>query len=110
MPDYFNKQGDPITMQEYVSLEEIEGYKQVAYDELDNGTHISTVWLGFDHGYGPGGPIIFETLVANSEWEEQEMYRYCTEEEALKHHKHLVDTYYDEREPISRWKQVTDEI
>jgi hypothetical protein len=33
----------------------------VARDDLPDGSYLSTVWLGLDHGFG-GRPLIFETM------------------------------------------------
>lgn len=43
--------------------------------------YISTVFLGFDHGFGDGPPVLFETMVFGGSLD-QEMDRYCTWEEA----------------------------
>lgn len=83
-------------------------YKRVAFDKLDNGLDISTVWLGLDHQYGSGPPIIFETMIfvpaysefwigdrkrVNTREEFGEMARYSTEEEARIGHKKFVEKY-----------------
>lgn len=38
------------------------GYQRVGLTEVD-GIGISTVWLGMDHGWRGGPPVIFETMV-----------------------------------------------
>ncbi len=35
----------------------------VARDELPDGHTISTVFIGLDHGWGEGPPLVFETMV-----------------------------------------------
>lgn len=38
--------------------------RRIGRDEFgDNGAVVSTVFLGFDHGYGDGPPVLFETMV-----------------------------------------------
>ncbi len=53
--------------------------------------HISTVFLGLDHGYGrPGGPVLFETMVFENGGDSGDMNRYRTWEEAEAGHEELV--------------------
>jgi hypothetical protein len=43
-----------------------EEYKQVARDELPDGSTLSTVWIGLDHAFA-GPPLFFETMRFSSE-------------------------------------------
>lgn len=62
--DYYDKEGRPITLLEWAHLFEDKAYCRIAEDTLDDGTWISTVWLGLDHGLGLSvRPLIFETMV-----------------------------------------------
>lgn len=70
---------------------------------------VSTVWLGIDHGWGEGPPLIFETMVFSGRlnrwmkgiydvkrWYYRETYdqiRYHTEDEAEKGHEKMVAKY-----------------
>src|SRR5262249_41846496 len=95
-------------------------YRRVAHDDLPDGSYLSTVWLGLDHGHGLGPPLIFETMrfqgdVSESQWVmggrvstfeyhgslefpdifdpeggTTEQLRYTTEEEALAAHHEIV--------------------
>jgi hypothetical protein len=57
----------------------------------DNQFTVSTVWLGLDHNYSKTGPpLIFETMVFGEPYSE-ELYRYSTEEEAMRGHLAVVD-------------------
>jgi len=49
------------------------------------GIHISTVFLGIDHSYGQGPPLLFETMIFGGE---HDMYqdRYTTWEQAEEGH------------------------
>lgn len=47
---------------------------------------ISTVWLGLDHSFGYGPPLIFETMVFKGGESDLDCERYSTEEEALAGH------------------------
>jgi hypothetical protein len=70
-------------------------YKRVAENYVGP-LWVSTVWLGLDHGWGDGPPVIFETMVFKTEgadninWDEDICERYSTEEEALAGHERIV--------------------
>lgn len=36
---------------------------RVANTDLTDGSHVSTVFLGLNHGWGDGPPLLFETMV-----------------------------------------------
>jgi hypothetical protein len=124
-PRWYDRQGFPIPSdgtdppvivwarrREAMPIEEM----RVAYDELPDGSHLSTVWLGLDHGF-IGRPQIFETMrfagethtvtmLGGSEFEGRnslefpdpfgepgettDQLRYTTEEEALAAHHEIV--------------------
>ena len=54
--------------------------RHVAKDTI-KGVDISTVFIGLDHSFGGGPPLLFETMVFGGELD-QEMERYGTWEEA----------------------------
>ena len=63
--------------------------RRVASTEV-GGVHISTVFLGLDHSFGHGPPLLFETMVfRDGDGEEQE--RYSTWEEAEAGHERMVE-------------------
>lgn len=73
-------------------------YKVVQQDALPWGGRISTVWLGLDHRmFSPHQglpPLIFETMVFPKEgFEDLDMDRYSTEEEALRGHKKMMEKW-----------------
>lgn len=47
---------------------------------------VSTVFLGLDHNFGAGDPVLFETMVFDAEADDNWMCRYCTWEEAVRGH------------------------
>jgi hypothetical protein len=51
---------------------------------------ISTVFLGIDHGFDGGKPVLFETMVFGIDDDELQ-YRYCTWDKAVKGHNIVVD-------------------
>jgi hypothetical protein len=94
MIDYYDRAGDPITQDRYLELFEDTAYRRVA--ETTVGPYcVSTVWLGFDHGFGDGEPLIFETMVFHKDkgWEDQDVDRYPTEAEALEGHRRMVERW-----------------
>lgn len=62
-------------------------YKRVAQSWVGE-KWISTVWLSLNHQFDEGPPLIFETMVFDSEHSFQDEFvcRYSTEEEALLGH------------------------
>jgi hypothetical protein len=53
--------------------------------------HISTVFLGIDHNWLPGPPVLFETMVFEGEdGLGKDMYRYSTWDEAKRGHEEVV--------------------
>jgi hypothetical protein len=62
-----------------------------------DGGELSTVWLGLDHSFGAGPPLIFETMVFGGP-NDEEQERYSTEEEAKAGHAAMVERCGGERE------------
>jgi hypothetical protein len=93
--DYYDKQGKPMELLEWGKLFEDFSYKRVAEDTLPDGKWVSTVWLGLNHQYGGGPPLIFETMVFPSRDKLDELHcqRYSTEEEAVSGHKAIVEKW-----------------
>lgn len=61
---------------------------RIARTELDDGTYVSTVFLGHDHNwFGSGDPILFETLIFPAC---VDMWRCGTYDEALAQHEAVV--------------------
>ncbi len=52
---------------------------------------VSTVWLGIDHGWDGGPPVIFETMVFGGD-DEDDCRRYTSEAEARQEHTVTVST------------------
>lgn len=69
--------------------------RRVAFDRVGP-AEVSTVFLGLDHNFSGGAPILFETLVfaPNEDGErvgvETSMIRYATKEEAMAGHQEVV--------------------
>jgi hypothetical protein len=67
-----------------------EGNRHVARTTVYEGCEVSTVFLGLDHNFGSGPPLIFETLVFGGPFD-KEMDRYSTWDEALAGHARMVE-------------------
>lgn len=83
----FNREGKQISMREWGKLLEDDEYKIIARTTLSDGTWVSTVWLGLNHNWRPGPPLIFETMIKNpdGEWDVYQV-RYESEVEARAGH------------------------
>ena len=92
MIEQYDREGKPISMDEFARLLAAdEDYKRVALTQVGP-YEISTVWLGIDHGFGRGRPLIFETMVfASPEFKhDMDCRRWHTEAEALAGHEEIV--------------------
>lgn len=100
MADYYNRQGQPIGRMDWAKNSDD---KKVAYDEVtvDSKTYrVSTVWLGLNHQFGDGPPLIFETKVfPEDSYMDLECERYSTEEDALVGHRTMVEYIQTEYPP-----------
>jgi hypothetical protein len=63
--------------------------RRVAHDVIGN-TSISTVFLGLDHGFGQGLPVLWETMVFGGPLDEEQE-RYTSREAAETGHRLMVD-------------------
>jgi hypothetical protein len=88
--EYYSRDGKPLSLEEFARLSEDWKYRTVARTE-SGGWLISTVWLGIDHNFGDGPPVIFETMIFNtrsleSAWHDEYCARYGTEDAAQEGH------------------------
>jgi hypothetical protein len=102
--EYYGLNGEHITMAEWAVLMEV---KRNARGIDENGVSspdddptrigstkvghawVSTVWLGLDHSFGRGPPLIFETMIFGGS-HDQQMWRYASREAALEGHNRIV--------------------
>jgi hypothetical protein len=98
--NYYDRQGNPLTLMQWVMRYEkgsdmLVDEKRVAETTLPNGRWVSTVWLGLNHQFGAGPPLIFETMVFGSKdgMGELDCDRYGTEAEALAGHAVMVEKW-----------------
>ncbi|MFP5261009.1 MAG: hypothetical protein ACLGJB_03785 [Blastocatellia bacterium] len=82
---------DVLEWEEY-----LEGDDRIVKQEtLPNGKYVSTVFLGLDHSFGDGPPLLYETMVFPSKgnYSEIDVDRYSTWKEAQAGHKRMVEKY-----------------
>lgn len=69
--------------------------RRVAYDNLDDGQEISTVFLGIEGNFSVSGlSLLFETLIQGGDYDGY-MIRYATWEQAKKGHRLIVRARLD---------------
>lgn len=85
---WYDKLGNPISVRGWERLQEDPAYKVVAQHQVGD-AWVSTVWLGLDHRFGEGPPLIFETMVFGGRLSD-ELERYSTEAQAWEGHAVMV--------------------
>ena len=60
MSRYFDRKGQPMELMEWARVHEADN--RVSVDTIE-GQRVSTVWLGLDHRFDEGPPLIFETMI-----------------------------------------------
>ena len=99
MSGYYDRQGNPLKLMEWMKLfddpKDRMAKKRVTETTLADGKWISTVWLGLDHSFGAGPPLIFETMVfpAKGDMGDLDCERYSTEAEAQEGHARMVQKW-----------------
>jgi hypothetical protein len=94
---FYNRLGLPITLHEWADLIADREYCKIANTLVTARWEVSTVWLGLDHQFWDGPPLIFETMVFGRVGDntrmlpdEMEMRRYTTEAQARAGHEAMV--------------------
>jgi hypothetical protein len=99
---YFDKDGEPLTLWQWVRKFEDPDYRNVARDIVGDYL-VSTVWLGVNYSH-TGGKLTFETMVFDTSRQEDDrivdgyISRYGTLEAAEAGHKWTVDKIRKENE------------
>lgn len=85
---------EPDTLMWARWFEENHDAKRVAETVLENGNRVSTVFLGIDHQFGDGPPLLFETMVFPSDSSaDEDCERYTTWADAEKGHAAMVEKW-----------------
>lgn len=108
---YFDKHGERIDAERWGELHDDDEYVRIGLDiypsladvrddPLDPApiATVSTVWMGINHRFGPGDPLIFETMIFGGEYDSA-CQRYCTEAEAADGHRRVLDDLQHGRTP-----------
>jgi hypothetical protein len=74
-----------------------KGGRAVGKDQIGD-VFVSTVFLGVDHNWGDGPPILFETMVFRGLLDERQ-WRYATWDEAAAGHARVVQAVRDGTDP-----------
>ena len=93
MSTTYDRQGKPLAdVEAWAELHSDLDYCRIAETILPDGTWVSTVWLGLDHNFIGGPPLIFETMVFPQKdvFTELDQARYSTEGEAIVGHEVMV--------------------
>jgi RimJ/RimL family protein N-acetyltransferase len=64
--------------------------RRVAWTEVGEWT-VSTVFLGIDHSFGSGPPVLWETMVFGPDPWDEAQWRYTTRAAALAEHEQIVE-------------------
>lgn len=95
---YYNRQGRPVSNEQW-EAEFSRQDRRVLWTDLGSLGRVSTVWLGLNHAYDDGPPLIFETMIFDGPMHEY-MDRYSTEEQARAGHEFAVQAlmFYQQQE------------
>ena len=96
MSDFYDRKGRPMELMEWARAFE-DTDRRIGNDTID-GQRVSTVWLGNDHSFGEGPPLIFETMIFGGP-HDQYCDRYSTEEAAVAGHARTVAAIREGRDP-----------
>lgn len=77
-----------------------DGSRIVMQTTLPNKIRISTVFLGLDHAFGSGLPLLFESMIFGGKNDEV-MQRYSTWDEAQEGHDNAVNYYLKKIENLN---------
>jgi hypothetical protein len=93
--DCYDPKGRRISTKQWAEMMRDPAIKRVCGDMVD-GLAVSTVWLGMNHAFGSGRPLIFETMIfdhtdgSKRPWADLWMTRYSTMDEAIAGHRYVV--------------------
>lgn len=91
-PDYYilvGKTPMAVDMMTWAEWYNNRDNSRVAETEVTSKCYVSTVFLGLDHSFGPGDPVLFETMVFGGPMD-QDQWRYRTWADAERGHAEVV--------------------
>ena len=85
-----DKTGNPVAEPDIIKWAQwFETAKRHVADDRIDQVRISTIFLGIDHSFGEGEPVLFETMIFGGE-HDQYTERYCNKAAALAGHDQAV--------------------
>lgn len=82
MSRYYSRDGHPITIDQWVQA---FNDNSLLHDQINDDVRVSTIYLGLDHSFGEGPPLIYETMIFGGEFD-SDCERYTTEAQAREGH------------------------
>lgn len=102
---YFDRDGNPLpgTLREqtleWARLRSDHDYCVIGHEDVllpsGRAVWVSTVWLGLDHSFGFGPPVVFETMIFENGMADIYCQRYATATDAEQGHRSLVQMLKD---------------
>lgn len=92
------------------------GLRVIARDEWDDGTFLSTIFIGVDMSFGMGPPLLWESMAFYPDDRERPQRRYASKEEALAGHEEMfaeIQADGVDRGPLTlheRWVPAADAL
>lgn len=109
MSEYYDRNGNPLTMQEWAEAYNYDrhiGSCRRLRGPARGTKRVSTIWLGLNHAFSDGPPLIFETMVFTKEsWADLDCRRYSTEDEAIRGHAAMRQKWQYNRRQRRRYTQ-----
>ena len=93
-PRFYDRNSKPLGVEKYAELLSNELYRIVMQEPVGD-LWVSTMWLGIDHQWFDGPPLIFETMVFDDKGGAVAQDRYSTLEQAKKGHRQMVQRARD---------------
>lgn len=104
MSKFYDREGKEIKLLEWTRMIENPKYRVVKQTAVKK-VRVSTIWLGLDHGFGKGPPLIFETIIFDKDSElDQREEKYSTLEEAIAGHLKAVALVKKSKKQKMTWR------
>lgn len=87
-----DENGNPVeatSLEEWARFFDNRDARRLAYTKVSDDVNVSTVFLGIDHAFGGGPPVLWETMIFGGPHDEYQD-RYTTREDALRGHEEAV--------------------
>lgn len=109
--DKTTRKSDDTTDDLVLAYQSVEGNDKIVAQENVGNARVSTVFIGLDHSWGNGPPILFETMVFRGGHGE-ECERYCTWQEAEEGHRRVCASLQSgfTREELEAAKEVIEGV